>query len=59
MKGGSKVLANDAEMAKTMTPVLQKLLGDKGVMTEMPMLMGLLIAPDLLEPAEKGEREST
>ena len=40
IKGGAKVLSNDAEMAKTVQPVLRSLLGEKGVMNEAPKLMG-------------------
>lgn len=40
MKGGSVVLANDAELAKTMAPVLQELLGEQAVLTHIPKLMG-------------------
>lgn len=40
MKGGSVVLANDAEMVKTVTPVLQSFLGDKAVLGNMPKVMG-------------------
>jgi amidohydrolase len=40
MKGGSKVLSNDAEMARIIKPTLQSLLGDKSVLVEAPKLMG-------------------
>lgn len=40
IKGRSKVLSNDAEMAKTVQPVLQWLLGEKAVIVEAPKLMG-------------------
>jgi amidohydrolase len=40
MKGGAKVLSNDAEMAKTVQPVLRSLLGEKAVIVEAPKLMG-------------------
>jgi len=40
MKGGSKVLSNDAEMANTVLPVLQSLLGKKAVIVDVPKVMG-------------------
>lgn len=40
MKGGSVVLANDAELAKTVAPVLRELLGEQAVLTQVPKLMG-------------------
>jgi hypothetical protein len=40
MKGGSKVLSNDAEMSKAVQPVLRSLLGEKAVITEALKLMG-------------------
>jgi hippurate hydrolase len=40
MKGGTKVLANDAEMVAAVNPVLQSLLGERGVLTDMPKVMG-------------------
>lgn len=40
MKGGSKVLSNDAEMAKAAQPVLRSLLGEKAVIADGPKLMG-------------------
>ena len=40
MKGGAKVLANDTEMAATVRPALQALLGEKAVLTEVPKVMG-------------------
>jgi metal-dependent amidase/aminoacylase/carboxypeptidase family protein len=40
IKGGSKVLSNDAQMTKTVQPVLPSLLGDKSVIVEAPQLMG-------------------
>lgn len=40
MKGGSKVLSNDAGMAKTLTPVLQSFLGEKAVLSNAPKVMG-------------------
>ncbi len=40
MKGGVKVLANDAEMARAVEPVLQSLLGTRAVLTDMPKVMG-------------------
>jgi amidohydrolase len=40
MKGSAKVLANDTEMAATVRPALQALLGEKAVLTEVPKVMG-------------------
>jgi len=40
MKGGAKVLSNDADMAKTVQPGLRSLLGNKNVIIEAPPLMG-------------------
>jgi hippurate hydrolase len=40
MKGGAKVLSNDAEMAATLTPPLQSFLGEKAVITNAPKVMG-------------------
>ena len=40
MKGGSKVLSNDAKMAETVQPVLQSLLGKQAVIVGAPKLMG-------------------
>jgi hippurate hydrolase len=40
MKGRSTVLSNDAELVKEVTPVLQALLGEKGVILDSPRMMG-------------------
>lgn len=40
MKGGSKVLSNDAEMAQAIQPPLRTLLGDKAVIATAPRIMG-------------------
>lgn len=40
MKGGSKVVSNDAEMAETLQPVLRSLLSEKAVITDFPKVMG-------------------
>ena len=40
MKGSAKVLTNDTEMAATVRPALQALLGEKAVLTEVPKVMG-------------------
>lgn len=40
MKGGSKVLSNDAEMVAAAQPALTSLLGAKAVIVEAPRLMG-------------------
>jgi amidohydrolase len=40
MKGGAKVLSNDAGMAKAIQPLLKSFLGEKAVITGAPKLMG-------------------
>jgi hippurate hydrolase len=40
MKGGAKVLANDAAMAKAIEAPLKSLLGEKAVVKDAPRLMG-------------------
>jgi metal-dependent amidase/aminoacylase/carboxypeptidase family protein len=40
MKGGAKVLSNDAEMTASIQPTLRALLGDKGVWAIPPKLSG-------------------
>jgi metal-dependent amidase/aminoacylase/carboxypeptidase family protein len=40
MKGGAKVLTNDADMTRRVQSPLRALLGDKAVVTEAPKLMG-------------------
>lgn len=40
LKGGSKVLSNDPQMAKDVQPVLRLLLGDQAVISELPKVMG-------------------
>jgi hippurate hydrolase len=48
MKGSAKVLANDAEMAATVRPALQALLGERAVLTEAPKVMGSEDFPHLV-----------
>ncbi|MDI1247088.1 MAG: amidohydrolase [Rhodoferax sp.] len=40
LKGGSKVLSNDPQMAKDVQPVLRSLLGEQAVIPELPKVMG-------------------
>jgi amidohydrolase len=40
MKGRSTVLANDPELVKEVTPVLQSMLGEKNVILDAPRMMG-------------------
>jgi metal-dependent amidase/aminoacylase/carboxypeptidase family protein len=48
MKGGAKVLVNDEEMATTVRPALQALLGEKAVLTKVPKVMGSEDFPHLV-----------
>ncbi len=40
LKGGSKVLSNDPQMANAVQPVLRSLLGEQAVIAELPKVMG-------------------
>lgn len=40
LKGGSKVLSNDPQMAGAVQPVLRTLLGEQAVIAELPKVMG-------------------
>jgi amidohydrolase len=53
MKGGTNVVANDAEMAATVRPALQALLGEKAALTEVPKVMGSEDFPDLVIENER------